>query len=137
MDTPAGLLKRGLARQFLRFATVGAFGTGAHYLALALLMHTGWPPTPATATGALLGAGVNYWLNYHYTFASRRPHRIAGRRFAVLAGLGWLLNSLAFHFLHYTTGWPLWPAQLATTGLVLVANFAGNRWWTFSGEHHG
>jgi len=124
-----------LYRQFLSFAIIGAVGTGAHYLTLAALVHAGWPPTPATALGAVVGALLNYLLNYRYTFNSELAHRIAAARFMAIAGVGWLLNAGVFHLLYQATGLGLWPAQIATTALVLAWNFAGNRWWTF-GEPH-
>ncbi|OHC70253.1 MAG: hypothetical protein A2045_16510 [Rhodocyclales bacterium GWA2_65_20] len=139
MGTQTAKLSRGgrLPRQFLHFAVMGGVGTGAHYLTLALLLQTGWPATPATAVGAVAGALVNYWLNYRYTFRSWQPHRIAASRFLAIAAVGWLLNAGVFHLLHQGAGLPLWPAQLATTALVLAWNFAGNRWWTFGDDDHG
>ncbi|MDD5249058.1 MAG: GtrA family protein [Rhodocyclaceae bacterium] len=138
MDTPAAKLSRDrLPRQFLSFAAMGAVGTGAHYLTLALLVRAGLAATLATAIGAAVGALVNYGLNYRYTFRSWQPHRIAASRFLAITSVGWLLNAGAFHLLHHAFGIALWPAQIATTALVLAWNFAGNRWWTFGGDRHG
>ena len=118
-------------RSFHRYAGAGALGTALHYLVL-----LGWlwvAPTAAvaaTTAGALLGAGANYWLNHRYSFASRRAHRTAAPRFAVVAAAGVLLNGLVVAAL--VPSIPVLPAQLSATGAVLLSGFVLNRYWTFA-----
>jgi len=85
----------------------------------------------ASAVGFVLGALVNYFLDYRYTFHSNRRHGEAIIRFFTIAlvglGLNTLIMSLAIDILslHYLL------AQVVATGLVLFWNFSRNRWWTF------
>lgn len=117
--------------RFIRFTLVGGFATGIQYVVLVLLVQNGGSnPVAASAAGFVISAFVNYIVNYHYTFGSSQPHYAAVAKFAVLAGLGLLLNSLIMaalvHFgLHYL------GAQIAATVTVLLWNFAGNSLWTF------
>ena len=85
----------------------------------------------ASAAGALVGAWINYALNYRYTFRSSKQHREAILKFAVVALIGLLLNTLfmwagvvllAMHYL---------SSQVLTTGLVFLWSFGANRYWTF------
>ena len=79
---------------FIRYAGVGAVGTVAHYVTLVLLVGFGTPVVPASTTGFVLGAFVNYALNHRLTFASERAHRVALPRFFAVAGVGLLLNAV-------------------------------------------
>jgi len=117
---------------FIRYAGVGAVGTVAHYVMLVLLVgEFGTPVVPASTTGFVLGAFVNYALNHRLTFASERAHRVALPRFFAVAGVGLLLNAvvmtgmLAVLPLHYLV------AQVVATGVVLMTGFLVNRRWTF------
>lgn len=118
--------------QFLRFAAVGAIGTGFHYMALFLLVeyfHTG--AVLASSAGFVLGAVINYFLNYRFTFASEKLHGETLPKFFLVAILGLPLNSGVMAF--YTVVIPVHYllAQLIATGIVLVWNFTANRIWTF------
>lgn len=116
---------------FRRYVGAGALGTALHYLVL-----LGWlwlapaAAVAATTAGALLGAGANYWLNHRYSFPSRRAHRTAEPRFAVVAAVGVLLNGLVVAAL--VPSIPVLPAQLSATATVLLAGFVLNRYWTFA-----
>ena len=121
-----------LIDQFLRFAGVGAMGTGVQYLVLiGLVQFVGINATVASCVGYASGAVVNYSLNYRFTFNSGRNHRDAIWRYVLLVASGFTLNGLlmfgAVELLktHYL------PAQLATTGLLLLFNFLVSRWWVF------
>ena len=85
----------------------------------------------ASTAGAVLGALINYTLNYHFTFASQKDHRESLSKFAVVALVGLGLNSLFMWAGVHLLGWHYLPAQIVTTGLVMLWSFAGNRWWTF------
>jgi putative flippase GtrA len=122
----------GLHVQFLRYASAGAVGTVIHYaLLVALVQGLDVAAVAASTIGAVIGAAVNYLLNHRYTFASRRPHRQALRRFALVAAVGVVINGavlagvLAFVGPHYLLG------QVLATGAVLVFGYAVNRTWTF------
>ena len=79
-------LLRLLSAQFVRYAGAGAVGTLCHYLVLVLLAEVfRVTPPAASVAGALMGAGVNYLLNYHFTFASKLVHRITLPRFLAVA----------------------------------------------------
>ena len=121
--------------QFLRFSLVGAAGTAVHYAALAVLVRLGLlQPGAAAATGACLGAGVNYWLNRRLTFAGPcgdyARHRTALPRFIAVAAAGALANgvivgrltALAVHY---------FAAQILATCLILLLNFLISQKWIF------
>ena len=117
---------------FIRYAGVGAIGTAVHYGTLiSLAQGLGTNAVVASTAGFAMGAFVNYALNREFTFASDRAHRVALPRFFAVAGAGLLLNALVMAVilavlpLHYLI------AQVAATGIVLVAGFLANRRWTF------
>ena len=118
--------------EFLRFAMVGASGTAAHYLVLWLgVERCGLSAAAASGAGYVLGALVNYALNCVLTFGAGQPHlRTASRYFALLA-VGWCLNTALVWLLVRDLHWHYWTAQVLATGLGLLWNFAGSRWWAF------
>lgn len=118
--------------QFTRFAGVGVIGTAAHYLVLITLVQIGGvDPVWASGSGFVAGAFFNYQLNYRYTFHSNKKHREAIIKFFIVAAIGLALNSLVIVILARHIGLHYLLSQVVATGLVLVWNFAGNRFWTF------
>jgi putative flippase GtrA len=117
--------------RFVRFALVGSVATGIQYLILiALVRGAKANPTWASSIGFVASAAVNYLLNYHYTFRSNRPHGPAAVKFALLAGVGLLLNSAIVQVL-VGAGWHYLLAQICATAVLLLWNFVGNSIWTF------
>jgi putative flippase GtrA len=129
--TSAGTL-RASTLQFLSFVLVGAAGTLLHYLALTVLVVLGiLPPGLASAVGAALGACVNYWLNYRFTFASStRRHREMMPRYFAIAAIGAVANGLIVSQLS-ALGMHFLVAQLIATGTILVLNFLISKKWIF------
>ncbi len=126
--------RSGLPRQITAFAGVGVVAAVVHYgVLIGLVEAGGFGPVPATLLGYAAGGLVSYALNRRLTYASDRPHAEAGWRFAVVAGVGFVLTG---GFMHVFTGWlgaPYLPAQLVTTGIVLVWSFLAHKLWTFKG----
>lgn len=121
-----------LLKQFLSFALVGLVGTAAQFMVLyGLVSQAAVNPVAASTLGFVIGALVNYWLNYRLTFRSTKKHHDALPRFMTVAGGGCLLNGALMAMLlsripvHYLL------AQVVVTGLVLLWNFLANRFWTF------
>lgn len=124
--------------QFVDFAVVGAVGTAAHFVTLILLVQSaGWTPALATTAGFLVGALINYGLNYRLTFQSRASHAVTMPRFLAIALLSMLLNigivGVLVHWnaMHYLLG------QAVATLVVLVVNFVANRALTFTASQPG
>jgi dolichyl-phosphate beta-glucosyltransferase len=125
-------LLRLLTAPFVRYAGAGALGTLCHYLVLLLLAGLlAVRPTFASVAGALVGAGVNYLLNYHVTFASNAAHRVTLPRFVVVAALSATLNGAGMWFATSRLGLYYLVAQLGCTAAVLVIGYLLNSAWTF------
>lgn len=107
----------------LRFLASGGAATALHFSVMALLTALEVGATPATATGALLGALANYRLQYRWTFASTRAHREAVSLFALVAAANWLGNLMIFASLYHLIGLPVPLAQLITTGTLTAVNY--------------
>lgn len=124
---------RRLARQFVAFFGVGIAAAVAHYgLLVALVEGGGAHPVPATLAGYVAGGLVSYILNRKHTYGSSRPHREATWRFATVALVGFLLTWGGMHVFVEWLGAPYIPAQLVTTGIVMLWSFIAHRAWTFA-----
>jgi putative flippase GtrA len=117
--------------QFFRYAGAGAVGTALQYATLIALVQLHWAGAVVASTlGAVAGALVNYGLNHRFTFASDRAHTQSLPRFAAVAAASVALNALAVAVLLHAGAHYL-VAQMAATGVVLVAGYLANRAWTF------
>ena len=118
--------------QLLRFAGAGTAATATHYGTLILLVELGrMNPTLASVIGYGGSWIVNYTLNYRFTFRSARPHRETIGRFAGVAIVAILLNSVVMATatgigIHYLIG------QVVATALVFCWTFTAQRFWIFA-----
>jgi putative flippase GtrA len=130
-----------LRRQFSSFFIVGLIATALQYAVLVGLKELAhWSVVPASLAGYLAGGLLNYILNRRHTFGCDRPHAEAGWRFAAVMTVGFLLT-WAFMRLFvllwnapYLPPEAYLPAQVVTSGLVMVWNFVAHRLWTFRAE---
>jgi len=129
--SPPVLAPATMFAQFVRYAGAGVVGTAAHYAVLVTLVQFAQTGAVAASTaGAIVGAGINYFLNHRFTFASGQSHRRALPRFAAVAAAGIVLNALVLAAVlalapHYLV------AQVVATLAVLLAGYLVNRTWTF------
>jgi putative flippase GtrA len=121
-----------ILKQFVSFTAVGAVGTAAHYSALiALVQFMHVSPVPSSGVGFVIGALVNYALNYRLTFRSKKLHRESMPKFFLVAMVGLVLNTAVMVFLVEILRLHYLVSQVLATGGVLVWNFTANRYWTF------
>ena len=117
--------------RFIKYLAVGGIATAIQYAILVLLVRgLGMAPTAASSIGFVLSAGVNYLLNYRFTFQSDRPHGPATAKFAVLAAMGLLINAAVMRLMT-GAGAQYLIAQVCATAVVLLWGFIGNSIWTF------
>lgn len=118
-------------RQFLIFASVGAAATLVQYCVLAALVELAHvAKTPASIMAYGCGAVVSYLLNRRFTFNSQADAKKTFAKFMVVNLIGLALNTAIFVTL---TQWGLhyMLAQCVATGLVLIWNYAGARFFAF------
>jgi putative flippase GtrA len=122
------------SRQFIQFAAVGAAGTTVQYVTLwAGVEILAAPAVISSAVGYVLGSVINYLLNYFFTFESGQSHiRVASKYYTVL-GVGWCINYALMKILVDHISLHYWFAQVFTTGVGLMWNFIGSKWWVFKG----
>ena len=128
-------IKRGgeTFKQFMLFSGIGIIGTAGHYLTLILLVELiSLNPTVATTAGFIVGAFINYILNYHITFRSNKRHAEALSKFLMVALVGAILNYSIMHVGITYSSFHYLFIQVVATGCVLLWNFALNKLWTFN-----
>ena len=125
-------MSRALPRQLAVFLITGSAAAVAHYGVLVSLVEGAhWTPVPSTLLGYIAGGAISYVLNRRITFRSRRDHRDALWRFAIVAGVGFALTAALMLLLVDVWRATYLPAQLFTTGCVLVWSFLAHKLWTF------
>ena len=126
---------RGTIGQFMLFAGVGAIGTIGHYTTLIVLVEF-WAldPVIASCLGFVVGALINYILNYHFTFQSDKRHREALTKFLLVAIAGAAINGVIMYIGVENTQFNYLLVQIFATTVVLLWNFIVNKLWTFT--HH-
>lgn len=126
-----------LLLQFSRFFGVGVVAAVVHYgLLIALVELARIAVVPATLFGYVAGGVASYILNRRLTYTTTRGHVAAGWRFALVAGVGFLITGAIMHVFVDRLGAPYLPAQLVTTGIVLIWSFFAHKWFSF-GERTG
>jgi putative flippase GtrA len=124
----------GLLRQILAFGWIGVVAAFVHFGLLVGLVEGGLArPVPATLAGYVAGGIVSYLLNRRIAFASDRPHREATWRFATVAAIGFALTWTIMHGLVERLALPYFPAQIATTLIVMAWSFLAHKFWSFGG----
>lgn len=123
---------RGHLARIMRFAAVGAVGTGAHYAVLVSLVEAaGMAPVAGSVAGFLVGALVNYTMNRRLVFRSDRAHAEALPRFLAVAGMGLCWNALLMYLFVDLAGVHYLIAQIVTTAILLGWHYVGHALWTF------
>ena len=124
---PGGLLTR-----FVRFVVVGGFATLLMYALLIVGIEIfGLAPVPGSVLAYLLSALANYALNHRFTFRSAQAHHVGLARFAVVSGIGLMLNTGIMYVGTEVYSWHYLLVQVFATILVLFWNFLGSHLWTF------
>ncbi|MCI0600688.1 MAG: GtrA family protein [Beijerinckiaceae bacterium] len=125
-----------LVRQFSSFAAVGAIATCVHYAVLIGLVEIArLSAVPAALAGFGTGGIVSYLLNRRHVFPSRAPHDETAARFAIVAAVGFGLTYVFMSLLADIARVPYLLAQIVTTGIVMLSNFAAHKMWTFRPDH--
>lgn len=123
-----------MAVQFIKFGLVGVLNTALHYTVFYILYSfVGLNYLLASAIGYAAGLINSYILNRNWTFKSHDIDR--KREFARFAWVNLLSLGVNLAALKAFVAWGgLQPevAQVLAILFSLVANFVGNRFWTFS-----
>lgn len=138
------MFSRTTFKQFIFFTAIGGIGTAGQYVTLVVLAESRiLTPVPASIAGFTVGAIINYFLNYRFTFNSNKSHKEAMTKFFVVAIFGAIINTALMYIgigiLQQYVGsstqhfYYLLP-QIVATGIVLLWNFAANKLWTFRQE---
>lgn len=118
---------------FFKFSIVGIIGTVAHYITLTLLVeYLTYDPVNSSAIGAIVGAVINYALNYHYTFTSANNHLAAFPKFSAIAMLGFIINIKIMQYMVESVHVHYLQSQILATFTVLLWNYFANTYWTFT-----
>lgn len=127
------MFNKGNTKQFFLFATIGAVGTAGHFLTLILLVElAGLSAVWATTAGFIVGALINYALNYHFTFRSDKAHSETMLKFFIVATVGAVLNvMIIFVGVDVLKLFYLF-AQVIASSVVLLWTFTANKLWTFA-----
>lgn len=127
--------KKHLFVQFISYVSAGAIGTFVQYAMLFIFVEAlSMYPVTASILGSLAGAIINYLLSHHWVFRSKRKHSETLSKFVAVGGLGLVLNAALMYMLVTVASVHYLLAQIAATGIVLLWNFLGNRFWTFADD---
>lgn len=121
--------------QALIFLLVGALSTFSTFAILFIgveFLHVNI--VAASTIGWLVGAAINYCLNYKYTFRSSEKHHAAIMKFgAVIAG-GVLANTAIMATLTRAYDLHYFAAQCIAVGVTIAITYSLNRSWAFKAK---
>lgn len=86
----------------------------------------------ANASGFVLAASANFYLNKKWTFNDGNPQVFKQYlRFFLISLFGLLLNTLLLYLLYGYWGWLFYPSKLMAVVVVFFWNFFANNFFTF------
>ena len=121
MANASSLLR--LVKLVLRFLVSGGFATAVHWVTFWGLIHLQIEAVLASSIGAFAGAVVNYFLQYFFTFKTKRLHKQALLAYIPAVSISWLLNLGLFYSLYGSLFSEPLMAQVVTTSIIMVVNF--------------
>ena len=121
-----------LAREFVRFAVVGAVATTIHAAVFALLVETTpLDPVVATAIAFVVAFAAGFALNRTWTFGSRADPVAQLPRYLVVQLVGLALNAAIMAFAVHVQRWSPYAGLALAIVLVPPVTFALARGWAF------
>lgn len=118
--------------QFVRYATCGALSALVHVAVLVMLVEfLQMPSTMASALGFACAIPVNYLLQHRFVFGSGGGHQSFFPRYLAVTLLSMGLNVALHWLLTFWVGLHYVLAQILALGVVVLVNFAVNRYFTF------
>ncbi|GLX71432.1 GtrA family protein [Paenibacillus glycanilyticus] len=132
-----GKKRLGAFKQFIMFNMVGLLNTLVDFIVYSVLVWAGLYVLPAQVISYSAGMVNSYALNSLFTF--KGSVRIEGngrmRRGLMIRFITWnavvLGVSMLLLFLMTSAGIGPFMAKLLATGVTVVLNFAGSKWWVF------
>jgi putative flippase GtrA len=119
-----------LARELVRFGLIGILATAIHYSLLFGLVHgADVEPIVATTVGYGVSLIFSYILNRRFTFHVAGPVAASFAKFAVVYGVGLVLNAWIVDALAVDDS--VLAAQLVASTVVLFWNYLGARFVAF------
>lgn len=119
------------ARQFVKFVLVGLMTTAINFAAYGALLALGVYYLTAAVFAFILATFNSYTWNRIWTFRAGEHRLRKLTKFTLVQTFGLSLNLLGLWFLVEHVGLHAFPAQVLANGLVVISNFAGNKFWTF------
>ena len=115
----------------IKFAGVGGLCALLQMIALTLLVENGlMDKVRASAFTYVLGAVINYLLNYYLTFASTQKHSETLPKFILVVAIGTGVNTAVFAVADKLLPWYL-LSQVIATGTSTVVNFILHKLWIY------
>ena len=121
MANASSLLR--LVKLILRFLVSGGIATAVHWVTLWGLIHLQVEAVLSSSIGAFAGAVVNYFLQYFFTFKTKRLHKHALLAYIPAVSISWLLNLGLFYSLYGSLFSEPLMAQVVTTSIIMLVNF--------------
>ena len=106
-----------------KFIISGGSATISHLSVMALLVWIGVNPLLSTSVGVIVGAVVNYILQYYFTFNANVNHKKSIRNYIVTVALSFTSNFILFLVFHHLLGIEVLYSQLLTSATVAIQNY--------------
>jgi len=106
-----------------KFIISGGSATVSHLSIMIFLVWVGVNPLISTSAGVIVGAIVNYILQYYYTFNANTDHKKSIKNYIVTVGLSFTSNFILFWVFHNLFYIDVILSQLLTSATVAIQNY--------------
>ncbi|WP_027363524.1 GtrA family protein [Desulfotruncus alcoholivorax] len=126
------------ARSLLLFSLVGLSNTLIDYLVFFLLYHWFYDYYLAVQVISYWCGMVNsYLLNKYWTFQSKNvPSRAEILKFVTVNALALSVSSITLYVVSHNFGFNMFICKTMATGMSLVVNYTGSKYWVFKDEKY-
>jgi len=123
-----------LRNQFIKFTIVGTVNTLIDLTALyCFVEYLHINVILASILSFLIAATNSFFFNKTWTFKnSSLNYRNQVLKFIIVSGIGLTLNTIFMYMFVQLIGLWYMFSKVLTSGIVLIWNFIGNKFWTFS-----